>query len=76
MLLAPFVEYHEKDSQFSKRLTIAGDPLLSKLGLILMSHLEEVPAEKIQAALDENAFNPEQQSFIWRWVRREIRLVF
>jgi len=35
----------------------------------------ETDTDKVQSEMNRCGFTPEQQDFIWRWVRREINLV-
>jgi hypothetical protein len=35
----------------------------------------EIDTDKVQSEMDRCGFTPEQQDFIWRWVRHEINLV-
>lgn len=42
---------------------------------ILVARFEKIVRDKVQAEIDNFSFTPEQQSFIWQWIRREINLV-
>jgi hypothetical protein len=42
---------------------------------ILIARFQPVADDKVQAEMDQCGFSPEQQDFIWRWIRREINLV-
>ncbi|MEQ9000044.1 MAG: NACHT domain-containing protein [Coleofasciculus sp. B1-GNL1-01] len=42
---------------------------------ILIARFEPVADDKVQAEMDRCGFSPEQQDFIWRWIRQEINLV-
>ncbi|MEQ9672240.1 hypothetical protein [Coleofasciculus sp. G2-EDA-02] len=42
---------------------------------VLIARFQPVPDDKVQAEMDRCGFSPEQQDFIWRWIRREINLV-
>jgi hypothetical protein len=42
---------------------------------VLIARFQPVADDKVQAEMDRCGFSPEQQDFIWRWIRREINLV-
>ncbi|MEQ8959069.1 MAG: hypothetical protein RLP02_14295, partial [Coleofasciculus sp. C2-GNP5-27] len=42
---------------------------------VLIARFQPVADDKVQAEMDRCGFSPEQQGFIWRWIRREINLV-
>jgi hypothetical protein len=42
---------------------------------LFSARFEQVETEIVQAEMDRCGFSPEQQDFIWRWVRGEINLV-
>jgi len=42
---------------------------------VLIARFQLVGDDKVQAEMDRCGFSPEQQDFIWRWIRREINLV-
>ncbi|MEQ8385550.1 MAG: NACHT domain-containing protein [Coleofasciculus sp. A1-SPW-01] len=42
---------------------------------VLIARFQPVAADKVQAEMDRCGFSPEQQNFIWRWIRRDINLV-
>ncbi|MEQ8974663.1 MAG: NACHT domain-containing protein [Coleofasciculus sp. C1-SOL-03] len=42
---------------------------------VLIARFQPVADDKVQAEMDRCGFSPEQQDFIWRWIRRDINLV-
>lgn len=53
--------------------------IIIKLGLlnrcILVRSDKNIEDQEVQTEMDKYGFSPEQQAFIWRWIRHEITLV-
>jgi hypothetical protein len=49
----------------------AAHPFYTLIHYILLARFESVPDEKVWAEIDARGFSPEQQQFIWQWVRHE-----
>jgi hypothetical protein len=50
-------------------------PFFASIYWTFIARFESVGTDKLQAELDGCGFTDEQQTFVWRWVRKEINLV-
>jgi len=50
-------------------------PLFQLMRSVFLARFDSVDADRVQAEIDCCKFTPDQQTFIWQWVRQEINLV-
>jgi hypothetical protein len=50
-------------------------PIMQNLRWTLIARYEPLVFDKVQAEMDNCKFTLEQEIFIWRWIRREIKFI-
>jgi hypothetical protein len=76
-LFAVMLEGVEEEEEYFDKVEKSKAPLLDFMRGIFLARSEkrEIDTDKVQSEMDRCGFTPEQQDFVWRWVRREINLV-
>lgn len=74
-LLAAFLEVSDELGELPKDLIATNHPVLDSLRYILLARFDLAETEKSRMQLESCDFTTEQQTFIWRWVKREVNLV-
>ena len=74
-LCAVSLEANERGREFCQQLKESRMPLLASIGWILSAHFEHTETDRVQAAMDHYGFTTAQQTFAWRWIRGEVKLV-
>lgn len=75
-LLAAILEASDELKQLpGKAVREIRRPFFDSLRWIFVARFDSAETEKVQAEMDRCGFTTEQQTFGWRWVRREIDLV-
>jgi hypothetical protein len=71
------VEEDEEEEKYLEQIEKTKAPLFNLMRWIFLARPEkrEIDTDKVQSEMDRCGFTPEQQDFIWRWVRHEINLV-
>jgi hypothetical protein len=76
-LFAVILEEVEEQEEYFDQIEESEAPLFDVMRWIFLARPEkrEIDTDKVQSEMDRCGFTPEQQDFIWRWVRHEINLV-
>jgi hypothetical protein len=76
-LFAVMLEGVEEEEKYLDQIEKSKAPLFDFMRWIFLARSEkrEIDTDKVQSEMDRCGFTPEQQDFIWRWVRHEINLV-
>jgi hypothetical protein len=76
-LFAVMLEGAEEEEKYFVQVEKSKAPLFDFIRWIFLARSEkrEIDTDKVQSEMDRCGFTPEQQDFIWRWVRHEINLV-
>jgi hypothetical protein len=74
-LCAALLEANEPAREFCQKIKESHIPLLASLGWLLSVHFEHTEMDRVQAAMDHCGFTSAQQTFAWRWIRGEVKLV-
>lgn len=74
-LLAALLEVSDKPGELPKGLIATNHPVLDSLRYILLARFDLAETEKSRTQLESCGFTTEQQTFVWRWVKREVNLV-
>jgi hypothetical protein len=74
-LWAVMLEANERGREFCQQTKESYFPFLASLGWLLSAHFEYTEMDRVQAAMNHCGFTTEQQTFAWRWIRGEVKLV-
>lgn len=69
------LEYRSLGKEYLQELQTTENYILKDLKYTLISRFQPEHYDKVQVELDNCQFTPEQQAFIWRWVKREVNLI-
>jgi hypothetical protein len=76
-LFAVMLEGAKRKKEYFDQIEKSKAPLFDFMRWIFLARSDkrETDTDKVQAEMDRCGFSPEQQDFIWRWVRREIGVI-
>lgn len=74
-VLLELSRFQDSGDTLIKRLGILPNSLVAPMRWIFVARFKRVAKPKVQEQLGACGFSPEQQTFIWRWIRKELDLV-
>ncbi len=74
-MIASDLERKERESRLLQYVKKPTKSPINSLRSIFLARYQPVKPEKVEKEMLQCGFTPQQQSFVWQWVRQEIDLV-